>query len=94
MTTLGHVISTLIDTSLGIKQNLIVPYQESVLTKLLQNSFGGNSKTTVIATLAPTDINYNDTLNTLYFADYVRRIKNCVTINEHSIEKLMRQLNV
>lgn len=94
LSTLGNVISALVDIASGSKQKLIVPYRESILTKLLQNSLGGNSKTVMIATLSPADINYDETLSTLRFADRVKRIKNHAIINENPIEKLIRQLKV
>ncbi|CAF3137222.1 unnamed protein product [Rotaria sp. Silwood2] len=90
--TLGNVVSALVGKSLGIKQKVAVPCQDSILTKLLQNSFGGNSKTIMIATISPADVHYNETLNTLIFADRVKRIKNFVMINEYPIEKLIHQL--
>ena len=64
------------------------------MTKLLQNSLGGNSKTVMIATVSPADINYDVTLSTLRFADRVKRIKNHAIINENPIDKLIRQLKV
>ena len=47
------------------KKKVLVPYRDSVLTKLLQNALGGNSKTIMIAALSPADINYDETLGTL-----------------------------
>ena len=47
------------------KKKVLVPYRDSVLTKLLQNALGGNSKTIMIAALSPADINYDETLSTL-----------------------------
>ena len=94
LSTLGNVISALVDISSGIKRKIVVPYRESILTKLLQNSLGGNSKTIMFAALSPTDVNYDETLSTLRFADRVKRIKNHAVINENPIEKLIRQLKV
>ena len=54
----------LADLSMG-KKKVMVPYRDSVLTKLLQNALGGNSKTIMIAALSPADINYDETLGTL-----------------------------
>ena len=54
-----------------LKGKTFIPYQASVLTKLLLNGFGGNSQTIMIAALSPTDANYDETLNTLHF---VKRI--------------------
>lgn len=92
--TLGNVISALADISSGSKRKIVIPYRESVLTKLLQNALGGNSKTVMIAALSPADVNYDETLSTLRFADRVKRIKNTVIVNENPIEKLIRELKV
>lgn len=72
----------------------MVPYRESVLTKLLQNALGGNSKTVMIAALSPADVNYDETLSTLRFADRVKRIRNMVVVNENPTDKLIRELKV
>ena len=48
-------------------KKIVVPYRDSVLTKLLKNALGGNSKTIMIAALSPADINYEETLSTLRF---------------------------
>lgn len=64
LSALGNVISALADLSMG-KKKVLVPYRDSVLTKLLQNALGGNSKTIMIAALSPADINYDETLSTL-----------------------------
>ena len=92
--TLGNVISTLVDISSGTKQKVVVPYRESILTKLLQNSLGGNSKTVMIVTISPADIHYDETLSTLRFADRVKRIRNHAVVNENPMTKLIRQLKV
>lgn len=94
LSTLGNVISALADISSGSKRKIVVPYRESTLTKLLQNALGGNSKTVMIAALSPADVNYEETLSTLRFADRVKRIKNTVIVNENPIEKLIRELKV
>ncbi|CAF3182883.1 unnamed protein product [Rotaria socialis] len=92
LSTLGNVIAALAEMSSGTKRKLVVPYRESVLTKLLQNALGGNSKTVMIAALSPTDVSHDETLSTLRFADRVKRIKNTVVVNENPIEKLIREL--
>ncbi|CAF3662340.1 unnamed protein product [Adineta steineri] len=92
LSTLGNVISALADISSGSKRKIVVPYRESVLTKLLQNALGGNSKTVMIAALSPADVNFDETLGTLRFADRVKRIKNTVVVNENPMEKLVRGL--
>ncbi|CAF1220965.1 unnamed protein product, partial [Didymodactylos carnosus] len=92
LSALGNVISALADLSSGSKRKIVVPYRESVLTKLLQNALGGNSKTVMIAALSPADINYDETLSTLRYADRAKHIKNTVAINENPVEKLIREL--
>ena len=94
LSTLGNVISALADISSGAKRKIVVPYRESVLTKLLQNALGGNSKTVMIAALSPADVNYDETLGTLRFADRVKRIRNMVVVNENPTDKLIRELKV
>ncbi|KAF8570425.1 hypothetical protein P879_03450, partial [Paragonimus westermani] len=86
LSALGNVISALAD---GKK---VVPYRDSVLTKLLQNALGGNSKTIMIAAISPADINYHETLSTLRYADRAKRIKNTAIVNEDPVEKLIREL--
>lgn len=66
LSALGNVISALADLSMG-KKKVMVPYRDSVLTKLLQNALGGNSKTIMIAALSPADINHDETLGTLRY---------------------------
>ena len=53
------------------KKKVLVPYRDSVLTKLLQNALGGHSKTIMIAALSPADINYDETLSTLRLVYYI-----------------------
>lgn len=60
---LGNVISALADISTG--KNIRVPYRDSVLTKLLQNALGGNSRTVMIAAISPANICYEETVSTL-----------------------------
>ncbi|XP_023930292.1 kinesin-like protein KIF28P isoform X2 [Lingula anatina] len=91
LSALGNVISALADLSMG-KKKVMVPYRDSVLTKLLQNALGGNSKTIMIAALSPADINYDETLSTLRYADRAKKIKNKAVINENPMDKLIREL--
>ncbi|XP_072169328.1 kinesin-like protein KIF28P [Diadema setosum] len=91
LSALGNVISALADLSMG-KKKVMVPYRDSVLTKLLQNALGGNSKTIMIAALSPADINYDETLGTLRYADRAKKIKNKAVVNENPVEKLIREL--
>uniref|UniRef100_A0A4W6F2H6 Kinesin family member 4 n=1 Tax=Lates calcarifer TaxID=8187 RepID=A0A4W6F2H6_LATCA len=75
---LGNVISALGDES---KKNTFVPYRDSKLTRLLQDSLGGNSHTLMIACISPADSNMEETINTLRYADRARKIKNKPVVN-------------
>ncbi|XP_062822450.1 chromosome-associated kinesin KIF4-like [Anolis carolinensis] len=75
---LGNVISALGD---GTKKGSFVPYRDSKLTRLLQDSLGGNSHTLMIACVSPADSNLVETLNTLRYADRARKIKNKPIVN-------------
>ncbi|XP_030602482.1 chromosome-associated kinesin KIF4-like isoform X2 [Archocentrus centrarchus] len=75
---LGNVISALGDES---KKNSFVPYRDSKLTRLLQDSLGGNSHTLMIACVSPADSNMEETINTLRYADRARKIKNKPIVN-------------
>ncbi|KAJ6653097.1 hypothetical protein lerEdw1_010183 [Lerista edwardsae] len=75
---LGNVISALGDES---KKGSFVPYRDSKLTRLLQDSLGGNSHTLMIACVSPADSNLEETLNTLRYADRARKIKNKPIVN-------------
>ncbi|XP_036160904.1 chromosome-associated kinesin KIF4A isoform X1 [Myotis myotis] len=74
---LGNVISALGDD----KKGGFVPYRDSKLTRLLQDSLGGNSHTLMIACVSPADSNLEETLNTLRYADRARKIKNKPIVN-------------
>nr|XP_039259783.1 kinesin-like protein KIF28P isoform X1 [Styela clava] len=69
-----------------------IPYRSSVLTKLLKSALGGNSKTVMIAALSPADINYEETLSTLRYADRAKKIQNKAVINLSPTEKLIHDL--
>ncbi|KAM6164074.1 kinesin-like protein KIF16B isoform 2-T2 [Rhynchocyon petersi] len=98
LVTLGNVISALADLSqdaanpLAKKKQVFVPYRDSVLTWLLKDSLGGNSKTIMIATISPADVNYGETLSTLRYANRAKNIINKPTINEDANVKLIREL--
>ncbi|CAD5122012.1 DgyrCDS10466 [Dimorphilus gyrociliatus] len=92
LTTLGNVISALADLSEKSKRNAFIPYRDSVLSWLLKDSLGGNSKTIMIATISPADVNYGETLSTLRFANRAKNIINKPTINEDPNVKLIRDL--
>lgn len=73
---LGNVISALTD-----KKSDYVPYRNSKLTRILQDSLGGNSNTCMIACVSPAESNYEETLSTLKYADRARKIKNKPIVN-------------
>eukprot|EP01122_Echinamoeba_exundans_P001587 TRINITY_DN11608_c0_g1_i1.p1 TRINITY_DN11608_c0_g1~~TRINITY_DN11608_c0_g1_i1.p1 ORF type:complete len:443 (+),score=46.47 TRINITY_DN11608_c0_g1_i1:71-1399(+) len=82
--TLGNVIRALVEIANGT-EHVHVQYRDSRLTFLLKDSLGGNSKTTIIATVSPADKNYGETLSTLKFANRAKMIKNNAIINEDSM---------
>ncbi|CAO3672219.1 unnamed protein product [Rhizopus stolonifer] len=93
LTTLGKVISGLADqsTTKGKKsKEAFIPYRDSVLTWLLKDSLGGNSKTAMIAAISPAD--YDETLSTLRYADQAKKIQNKAVINEDPNAKMIREL--
>jgi kinesin family protein 16B len=71
---------------------VFIPYRDSVLTWLLKDSLGGNSKTIMIATISPAEINHGETLSTLRYANRAKNIINKPTVNEDSNVKLIREL--
>ncbi|XP_028137555.2 kinesin-like protein KIF13A isoform X1 [Diabrotica virgifera virgifera] len=93
LTTLGLVISKLADQSSGKnKDNKFVPYRDSVLTWLLKDNLGGNSKTVMVATISPAADNYEETLSTLRYADRAKRIVNHAVVNEDPNARIIREL--
>ncbi|KAG8577302.1 hypothetical protein GDO81_010135 [Engystomops pustulosus] len=84
---LGNVISALGDQS---KKVTHVPYRDSKLTRLLQDSLGGNSQTVMIACVSPSDRDFMETLNTLKYANRARNIKNKVMVNQ---DRTSQQIN-
>ncbi|XP_069764421.1 kinesin-like protein KIF13A isoform X2 [Narcine bancroftii] len=92
LTTLGLVISALADQVGGKGKNKFVPYRDSVLTWLLKDNLGGNSKTAMIATISPAGDNYEETLSTLRYADRAKRIVNHAIVNEDPNAKIIREL--
>ena len=91
LSALGNVISALAEQS-GGKKGAFIPYRDSVLTWLLKESLGGNAKTIMIAALSPADINYEETLSTLRYADRAKQIKNAAVVNEDPNQKMIREL--
>ncbi|ORY15000.1 hypothetical protein BCR34DRAFT_598706 [Clohesyomyces aquaticus] len=92
LSTLGRVIAALADRSTGKKKNAQVPYRDSILTWLLKDSLGGNSLTAMIAAISPADINFEETLSTLRYADSAKRIKNHAVVNEDPNARMIREL--
>ncbi|XP_050554858.1 kinesin-like protein KIF13A isoform X12 [Spodoptera frugiperda] len=93
LTTLGLVISKLADQSSGTKnKDKFVPYRDSVLTWLLKDNLGGNSKTVMVATISPAADNYEETLSTLRYADRAKRIVNHAVVNEDPNARIIREL--
>ncbi|XP_031365434.1 kinesin-like protein KIF14 isoform X2 [Apis dorsata] len=89
--TLGKVIASLAENTSNRKRGF-VPYRESVLTWLLKESLGGNSRTAMLGTISPANIHVEETLATLRYACQARAIVNRVRINEDPHEKLIREL--
>jgi kinesin family protein 13 len=93
LTTLGLVISKLADQSSGNKnKDKFVPYRDSVLTWILKDNLGGNSKTVMVATISPAADNYEETLSTLRYADRAKRIVNHAVVNEDPNARIIREL--
>ena len=87
---LGNVISALGDVA---KRGSHVPYRDSKLTRILQDSLGGNSRTVMIACVSPCDRDFIETLNTLKYANRTRNIKNKVVINQDSASRQIQMLH-
>ncbi|EYC32047.1 hypothetical protein Y032_0003g1371 [Ancylostoma ceylanicum] len=92
LSTLGRVIKALHEQQGSKGKKVQIPYRDSVLTCLLKNALGGNSKTIMIAAVSPADINYEETLSTLRFADRAKAIKTNAVVNENQTERIMREL--
>ncbi|KAG8632651.1 kinesin-like protein KIN-4A isoform X2 [Manihot esculenta] len=88
---LGNVISALGDEKKR-KEGVHVPYRDSKLTRLLQDSLGGNSKTVMIACISPADINAEETLNTLKYANRARNIQNKPVVNRDPMSSEMLRM--
>ena len=83
---MGNVISALVDGKASH-----IPYRDSKLTRLLQDSLGGNTKTVMIAAISPSDFNYEETLSTLRYASRAKAIKNKPRVNEDPKDTLLKQ---
>ncbi|KAH6978582.1 P-loop containing nucleoside triphosphate hydrolase protein [Fusarium venenatum] len=94
LTTLGRVIAALADpkSSRAGKRRDVVPYRDSILTWLLKDSLGGNSKTAMIACIAPSD--YDETLSTLRYADQAKRIRTRAVVNQDHISTAERDAQI
>ncbi|EEH40506.2 kinesin heavy chain isoform 5C [Paracoccidioides lutzii Pb01] len=94
LTTLGRVIAALADNKPGRmrKNKEIVPYRDSILTWLLKDSLGGNSKTAMIACIAPSD--YEETLSTLRYADQAKHIRTRAIVNQDHVSAAERDAQI
>ncbi|CAL4087152.1 unnamed protein product [Meganyctiphanes norvegica] len=86
LSALSNVISALVD---GKSKH--IPYRDSKLTRLLQDSLGGNTKTLMVACLSPADNNYDETISTLRYANRAKNIKNKPKINEDPKDAMLRE---
>ncbi|XP_077499049.1 osmotic avoidance abnormal protein 3-like [Amblyomma americanum] len=86
LSALGNVISALVD---GRSKH--IPYRDSKLTRLLQDSLGGNTRTLMLACVSPADSNYDETLSTLRYASRAKNIKNRPCVNEDPKDALLRE---
>ncbi|KZM26594.1 uncharacterized protein EKO05_0005448 [Ascochyta rabiei] len=95
LSTLGRVINALAartqDTK-GRKPRQVIPYRDSVLTWLLRDSLGGNSKTAMVACIAPAD--YEETLSTLRYADQAKRIRTRASVNQDCLSAAQRDAQI
>ena len=96
LTTLGRVIAALADprrhNTKGRRPREVVPYRDSVLTWLLKDSLGGNSKTAMVACIAPSD--YEETLSTLRYADQAKRIRTRASVNQDCMSAAQRDAQI
>lgn len=98
LTTLGRVIAALADPKAqrsgkgGRGKDMVVPYRDSILTWLLKDSLGGNSKTAMIACIAPSD--YDETLSTLRYADQAKRIRTRAVVNQDHMSSAERDAQI
>lgn len=86
LSTLGNVISALVDG-----KSTHIPYRNSKLTRLLQDSLGGNSKTVMVANVGPADYNYDESVSTLRYATRAKSIQNHARINEDPKDAMLRK---
>ena len=86
LSALSNVISSLVES-----KSSHIPYRDSKLTRLLQDSLGGNTKTLMVANLGPADYNYDETISTLRYANRAKNIKNKPKINEDPKDTMLRE---
>ena len=86
LSALGNVISALVDGKTSF-----IPYRDSKLTRLLQDSLGGNTRTVMVANCGPADYNYDETCSTLRYAHRAKSIKNKPKINEDPKDAMLRE---
>jgi len=86
LSALGNVISALVDG-----KSSHIPYRDSKLTRILQDSLGGNTKTVMCANAGPADYNYDESLSTLRYANRAKNIKNRPVINEDPKDAMLRE---
>jgi hypothetical protein len=91
LSVLGKVIATLAERETS-KKPVVVPYRDAVLTRILQNALGGNSKTLMICAISPALDNFDETLSTLRYADQAKKIKCNAVVNESETDKIIRLL--
>merc|ERR1712038_317065 len=87
LSALGNVISALVEGGKGSH----IPYRDSKLTRLLQDSLGGNAKTVMVANIGPSKFNYDETLTTLRYANRAKNIKNKPRVNEDPKDAMLRE---
>ena len=90
--TLGQVISTLADNAQNKSKTKHIPYLDSILTWLLKDGLGGNSKTIMLSTISTAYDSYDETLSTLRYADRAKKIVNNAVVNEDPNAKIIRNL--
>merc|ERR1711972_175156 len=73
-------------------KDILIPYRESKLTRILQNALGGSSKTIMICALSPASSNCEETMSTLRYADRAKKIKNTAQVNANPQDKLIAEL--
>ena len=92
LTMLGNVITALAEKSNNPNKKVLIPYRDSKLTCILQDALGGNAKTIMVCAISPADINFEETVGTLRYADRAKQIKNKPKVNIDPTELLIQQL--